>query len=165
MVNWRCPSLTTEFHDSTLHPNRDLHCAIQDNNLEARSAMNLTGYGRPVRVKKEESVAPTPYAPNRPLVPSPELTGEALRLLVKVDRWVTLRELPENFPRVLNRLAVVWGRPSEADRCFEELLMNSRANRQGFPLAVVSELTALRHFYVTRAFPKHTDPWEQMHLR
>jgi len=128
--------------------------------------MNLTGYGRPpVRVKREESVAPTPLSQNRPVVPSSELTGEALRLLVKVDRWVQLRELPENFPRVLNRVAAVWGWPSEADRCFEELLMHSRANRQGFPLAVVSELTALRHFYLTRAFPKHTDPWEQMHLR
>ena len=127
--------------------------------------MNLADYGRPVRMKREESVPSTPFSPNRPVTPSPELTGEALRLLVKVDRWVVLRELPENFPRVLNRLALVWSKPLEADRCFEELLMNSRGIRQGFPLAVVSELTALRHFYVTRAFPKHTDPWEQMHLR
>jgi len=126
--------------------------------------MDLTGYARPGRDKRRDSVASALSAQERPALSS-ELTGEALRLLVKLDRWIVLRELPAKFPRVLNRIAAVWSRPVEADRCFEELLIDARGARQGFPLSVISELTALRHFYVTREFPKQTDPWEQMYLR
>ena len=47
------------------------------------------------------------------------LTGEALRLLVKLDTKVRLEQLCARFPRVLNRIAQVWDRPEQADRYFD----------------------------------------------
>jgi hypothetical protein len=126
--------------------------------------MDLTGYANPRRYKRQDSVASAPSSQPRP-APSSELTGEALRLLVKLDARVVLHDLPTRFPRVLNKVAAAWSRPAQADRCFDELLMDARGARQGFPLSVVSELTTLRHYYLTHVFPKKNDPWEQSHLR
>ena len=47
----------------------------------------------------------------------------------------------------------------------EELILSVRESRQGFPLAIVIELTKLRHYYLTRLHPKRSDVWEQMYLR
>jgi hypothetical protein len=93
------------------------------------------------------------------------LTGEALRLLIKVNMKVGLQELSGRFPAVLNRIADAWGSPVRAERCFDDLLLDSRGTRQGFPQTVISEIASLRHYYPTRVFPKRIDPWEQGLLR
>lgn len=126
--------------------------------------MDLTGYADPRRYKRPDPVASEQSSQPRS-APSAELTGEALRLLVKLGTRVPLHDLPTRFPRVLNKVASAWSRPADAERCFDELLMNTRGARQGFPLSVVSELTTLRHYYLTHVFPKRNDPWEQSHLR
>jgi len=105
---------------------------------------------------------------SRALEPAPlaaQLTGEALRLLVKLDSKVRLQELPTQFPRVLNRIAEVWHKPQQADRYFDELLLYSRGVRQGFPQPVITEIVSLHHFHLKRLFPKRLDPWEQTMLR
>jgi hypothetical protein len=66
---------------------------------------------------------------------------------------------------VLNRIAEVWNKPEQADRCFDELLLHSRGVRQGFPQAVIGEIASLRHYHLTRMFPKRADPWEPGMLR
>jgi hypothetical protein len=96
---------------------------------------------------------------------SAELTGDALRLLIKVDTKVGLQELSDRFPSVLNRIADVWASPVRAERRFDDLLLDSRGTRQGFPQAVINEIASLRHYYLTRVFPKRIDPWEQALLR
>jgi hypothetical protein len=88
-----------------------------------------------------------------------------LRLLVKLDTKVGVHELSARFPRVLNRIADVWNKPEQADRCFDELLLHSRGVRQGFPQAVIGEIASLRHYYLTRMVPKLVDPWEHVMLR
>ena len=76
-----------------------------------------------------------------------------------------MTQLAGQYPRVLNRIAAVWRRQAEADRCFDELLLDDRRTRQGFPQSVVYEIAALRHYHTTHVFPKHVDPWEQSQLR
>jgi hypothetical protein len=94
-----------------------------------------------------------------------ELTGDAIRLMVALEGKTRLQELATKYPRVLNRIAAVWNSPSEAERCFDELLLHSRGVRQGFPQPVINELSTLRHHYVKRVFPRATDPWDQSFLR
>jgi hypothetical protein len=48
----------------------------------------------------------------------------------------------ERFPRILARLADLWGQP-EADAYLNDLLMPDRTDRQGFPDDVASELFRL----------------------
>jgi hypothetical protein len=130
-----------------------------------RTVMDLTGYGyRPGALRQEMPQVTTEATPTVQH-PCAELSGEALRLLVKLDAKVAVHELSARFPRVLNRIAEVWNKPEQADRCFDELLLHSRGVRQGFPQAVVGEIVSLRHYYLTRMCPKRADPWEQGMLR
>jgi hypothetical protein len=122
--------------------------------------MDLTGYGYRRSALRQQIPQVTTSAA-QPTQSSVQLTGEALRLLVKLDAKVGLRELSARFPRVLNRIAEVWNKPQQADRCFDELLLHSRSVRQGFPQAVISEIASLRHYYLTYMFPRRADPWEQ----
>jgi hypothetical protein len=94
-----------------------------------------------------------------------ELSAEAVRLLASLSKRVSTTELAAKYPRVLNRIAAVWHKRAEADRCFDELLLDLRLTRQGFPQSVVYEIASLRHYHVTHVFPKHVDPWEQSQLR
>jgi len=130
-----------------------------------RIAMDLTGYDYRGGVLRQQVPQITTEATSAATAASGQLTGEALRLLVKLDSKVSVDELSAQFPRVLNRIADVWSKPQQADRCFDELLLHSRGVRQGFPQAVISEIASLRHYYATRMFPKRADPWEQVNLR
>jgi hypothetical protein len=126
------------------------------------TAMDLTGYGYRPSVLRQQipqvTTEATPSAPPR----SAQLSGDALRLLVKLDTKVAVHELSARFPRVLNRIADVWNKPEQAERCFDELVLHSRGVRQGFPQEVIGEIVSLRHFYLTRMFPKLVDPWEHV---
>ena len=125
--------------------------------------MDLTGYGykRPVQ---ETKISARPV-PNAAPVRSSELTGAAVRLLDTLARKCSMRELAARFPRVLNRIAEVWDDPTRAEHCFEELMLDSRGTRAGFPSEVLNELVALRTYNASRIFPKRVDPWQEMHLR
>jgi len=127
--------------------------------------MDLTGYDYRRNVLRQQIPQVTTEVSQPGPSPSEPLSGEALRLLVKLEAKVSVHELSVQFPRVLNRIADVWSKPQQADRCFDELLLHSRGVRQGFPQAVISEIASLRHYYVTRMFPKRIDPWEQASVR
>ena len=131
--------------------------------------MDLTGYGYRRKQRAASGRSPEPARSAAPAGTlgdaSAELSAEALRLMANLGARVSLRELPAKYPRVLNRIAAVWHRPVEAERCFDELLLDSRPTRQGFPQGIVYEIAALRHHHLTHAFPKRIDPWEQSHLR
>jgi hypothetical protein len=127
--------------------------------------MDLTGYGYRRGALRQQIPQVTTRATHTAPHPSAQLSGEASRLLVKLDTKVGLHELSARFPRVLNRIADVWSKPQQADRCFDELLLHSRGVRQGFPQAVISEIASLRHYYLTRMIPKLVDPREQAMFR
>ena len=127
--------------------------------------MDLSGYGYRRSALRQHVPQVTTSGRLKPEACSAPLTGEALRLLVRLDRKVKLEELPTRFPRVLNRIAEVWGNPQQADRYFDELLLYSRGVRQGFPQPVVTEIASLHHLHLRRMFPKRVDPWEQTMLR
>jgi len=137
--------------------------AILLRSAEGAGLMDLTGYGykRPVQ---ETSIAARAVPQTRPSR-SPELTTSAVRLLDAVERRCPMPESGARFPRVLNRLAEVWNDPTGAERCFQELLLDSRCTRAGFPSEVLIEIMALRTYNASRIFPKPVDPWQEMHLR
>ena len=127
--------------------------------------MDLTGYGNRRSALRQAIPEVITSTTHKSASSSPELTGEALRLLIKVDTKVGLQELCARFPDVLNRIAEVWASPVRAERCFDDLLLDSRGTRQGFPQSVISEIASLRHHYLSRVFPKPIDPWEQALFR
>ena len=130
-------------------------------------SMNLTGYGYRRATQSSGTATGTVQSRFESAVSdrSAHLTDAALRLMGRLENKVVLHEIPAKFPRVLNQIAAVWDRPSEANRCFDALLFDARGTRQGFPPPVASELASLRLFYTTRVFPQKIDPWDQALLR
>lgn len=63
--------------------------------------------------------------------------------------------IEQRFPRILARLVELWGRP-EADAYMNGLLVADRADRQGFPDDVASELFRLSMIHAALQ-PDETD--------
>ena len=69
-------------------------------------------------------------------------------------------ELCTQYPRVANRLALCWGDPMLTECLFDDLMINRRGKRKGFPPAVGGELLRLREFSTyQRKIEEKTDHW------
>jgi hypothetical protein len=55
-------------------------------------------------------------------------------------------ETAKAFPRIANALALLWSVPDELTVYLDELLVDRRGGRQGFPLRVLSEFDILREY-------------------
>ncbi len=84
-------------------------------------------------------------------------------------RW--LNDLPESvrpmktcarYPRIVNRLASVWDKPTHCGSYFNELLLDGRGDRQGFPLDIAFELAALKNYFETAVHPSHQTIWDDI---
>ncbi len=71
------------------------------------------------------------------------------------------RSLLYKFPRIANLLAAMWPDPNSFRRYIDDLLVDKRGNRQGFPVDVLRELFELRAYY-EQQYPDRTMPWEVM---
>ena len=69
--------------------------------------------------------------------------------------------LMAKFPRVANLVAVLWKDPDSWRRYVDDLLVDKRGNRQGFPLDVLREIFELRGYY-DELHPPTLRPWEVM---
>jgi len=81
------------------------------------------------------------------------LNGAGQALLSSIEESARPKTLAAQFPRIVNRMARVWKTPLQMDRCFEELLTDTRGTRQGFPLGILMELSTLKDYYQSRVFP------------
>jgi hypothetical protein len=95
---------------------------------------------------------PVPWAQDWQRVRRPELARDAA-LTGTTRRW--LQRLPAHrrpyrlctaFPRVANRLAWVWPDETVTTRVLEDLLLDRRGGRAGFPPWVRRELCRLQEF-------------------
>ncbi|MDO9074302.1 MAG: hypothetical protein Q7U73_13660 [Rubrivivax sp.] len=93
--------------------------------------------------------AETQWAPLR----RPERHGDSA-LTGTSRRW--LRQLPprrrplrlcEAHPRVVNRIAWCWADASLREQVLDDLLVDRRGGRRGFPAPMVRELQRLREFH------------------
>ncbi|AMP11385.1 hypothetical protein CAter282_3702 [Collimonas arenae] len=56
-------------------------------------------------------------------------------------------ELARYFPRITNDLAERWEKPAACMRFLEQLLLDNRGGRQGFPVNVAREIMALQRYF------------------
>jgi len=96
----------------------------------------------------------------RPSQPPAALSTAARALMRQLDGKVALGNVADQYPRLMNRIAELWGKPKELEAYFAELITDSRGNRQGFPFKVLKEVNLLRVFYVTKVHPRRLDPWD-----
>ena len=68
--------------------------------------------------------------------------------------------LANKYPRIANRFALLWKQPRKCDVYFENLLVDERGGRQGFPQSVALELVTLKTHYQTVVFPVNRTVWD-----
>jgi hypothetical protein len=74
------------------------------------------------------------------------LAGSTYAWLKTLPYAVRPVELCSRYPRVGNRLAACWSDPVQTERLFDELMLDRRGKRKGFPPPVAEELLHLRRF-------------------
>jgi hypothetical protein len=87
--------------------------------------------------------------------------------LIREETSAWMRELPvdvrpahlaERFPRVANKICVLWTQPLRCAAYLSDLLIARRAKRQGFPAEVALEIGNLRvHYEVLNPVGR---PWQ-----
>lgn len=110
-------------------------------------------------VKRAVDYSKTRHAPGKDDL---ELSAAGKVLLDSMEEAVRPVQLAAAFPRIVNRMAGLWRSPRQMDRYFEDLLTDTRGNRQGFPLGILMELTTLKDHYQTKVFPptQRGDMWK-----
>ena|ERR1700694_3954314 len=111
---------------------------------------------------KQSAAAQVDYSKRRhqPEKDDLELSAAGLAWLASIEKSARPIRLAAAFPRIVNRMAKLWKTPREMDRCFDELLQDTRGHRQGFPLNILMELSTLKDYYQAKVFPTRHDAWD-----
>jgi hypothetical protein len=90
--------------------------------------------------------------------PQPEdglLTEKASKWLASLSDDMRPEALAMEYPRITNLMADLWRQPSKMDKFFDEVFVDSRGGRKGFPFSVLMELTTLKNYYYASVFPRY----------
>jgi hypothetical protein len=83
------------------------------------------------------------WARRRKAKPAEFLLPTTMRWMATLPPEFQPRAIGKAFPRIANALAALWTRPDAFTSYLDDLLIDSRGARQGFPIDVLAELHAL----------------------
>ena len=109
---------------------------------DARKALEETGPAAYAAPRKVEN-----WAEKRAASPTEPLSDEAAAWIAELPASVQPRQLALRYARLANRLAKAWKEPHKCERLLDDLMMDRRGGRKGFPLQVANELATLRDHY------------------
>jgi hypothetical protein len=89
------------------------------------------------------------WTDRRKAVPAGFLFAATLRWMATLPLESRPTAIGEAYPRIANALAALWTRPEALTSYLNELLIDKRGGRRGFPAKVSRELGALRTHYAT----------------
>lgn len=90
---------------------------------------------------------------------SSDLSPVTFKWLAALPREVRPNSLAKQFPRIANRLAEIWKRPLQCERYIDDLMIDLRGGRQGFPPSVAAEIAALKVHFVRTTNTVHFGVW------
>jgi hypothetical protein len=123
---------------------------------DARKALDETT-GVYARRKAED------WQAKRTATPSEPLSDAAAAWLAELPPSVQPRQLVLRYARLANRLCEAWPTPARCEKLLDDLLIDRRGGRRGFPLAIANELAALREHYL-RLHHKTGSAWEHVEM-
>ena len=71
----------------------------------------------------------------------------AVALIGKLPKDLSLVHLFADYPRILNKIAVAWGDHRAFFSLLDDLMIDKRGGREGFPFSVAQELSRLTDHY------------------
>lgn len=92
-------------------------------------------------------------------LPNLELSLTAFKWLAALPAKVRPHGLARHYPRIVNRLAEIWHRPLQCEAYLDELMMDKRGSRRGFPPEVAAEIAALKVHFIATANTVHFGVW------
>ncbi len=126
---------------------------------EARKALDETGPAAHAAPRKEEHWEEQRKEPST----SEALSDEANAWMSELPESVRPRQLALRYARLANRLCKVWLEPARCERLLDDLMIDRRGGRKGFPLAVANELATLREHYFN-LHHQGKSAWEHVEL-
>lgn len=100
--------------------------------------------------------------PERPSTAAVALSPRAIQWLASLDARVRPRILPGLYIRIVNSIADRWSEPDLMRSYFDELMVDRRGDRAGFPDDILMELGTLKHYYDKEMFPIKEDVWTKI---
>lgn len=88
-----------------------------------------------------------------------QMTKEVMAWLSALPHDVRPRALAIYYPRIFNKIAELWGRPLLCEKYLDELLLDERGTRKGFPPDVAGEITTLKNYFISTAKTQHFGVW------
>jgi uncharacterized protein len=82
------------------------------------------------------------------------LNEHAKKWLEKLPPEIQPKELVEKYPRLLNRISSLWRHPEELMEYLNELLVDTRGDRSGFPMSIATELVNIKDYYEMNVHPE-----------
>lgn len=111
---------------------------------------------------RENQHANADYSSLRRHQPDQALQLETLRWLGNLPDAVRPKSLPVEFPRIANSLCDRWSEPKACLEYLDDLVIDHRGNRTGFPGNNALEIAALKNFFETDIFPTNQTTWEHI---
>jgi hypothetical protein len=102
-------------------------------------------YAKPM--KRDPAIETGTEAAQRKRAPTDETLPKTATWAAKLPHDIRPLALLRTFPRIANLLAASWTEPTAFRPYIDELFVDIRGNRQGFPPEVMEELFALRAYY------------------
>ena len=109
------------------------------------------------RINRDESAGPEVSADltrQRRAAPVAFLLPSTQKWLDALPRRVQPHALCDFYPRVANFVAAMWGDTESLRAYFDELLVDRRLGRRGFPPEVLNDLRVLRYHLAASALDK-----------
>jgi len=123
---------------------------------DAKKALDTVGTVPPPKVEERDWRWARKWKPDEPL------KEETAKWLLGMPPQLRPIHLPQAYPRIINRLCDLWTEADMCERYFEELLVDRRGRRKGFPEPVQAEIKVLRQLH--KKGPEHT-VWDAEALR
>jgi hypothetical protein len=125
---------------------------------DARKALEETGPAAYAAPKKAEN-----WEEKRTQsVPEP-LSDEASAWMAELPESIRPRQLALRYARLANRLCKAWQEPVKCERLLDDLMMDRRGGRKGFPLQVANELATLRDYFF-KLHHQGKSAWEHVEM-
>ena len=109
---------------------------------DARKALDETGPAAHAAPKLREN-----WEEKRTQAPAEPLSDETSAWMSELPDAVRPRQLALRYPRLANRLCKAWKEPRKCESLLDDLMMDRRGTRKGFPLQVANELATLRQYF------------------
>lgn len=88
-----------------------------------------------------------------------DLATQTFKWLATLPKEARPNALAIKFPRIANRLADIWKRPLHCERYLDDLMIDRRGGRQGFPSDVAADIARLKAHFLSNSPTVRFDVW------